>query len=131
VSLASSLPSAVASVLAQLWRRDHDVCPSEGEHSDRLAPFVEERNEAVLSSRGDRLRDEGPIGVSPSQRLLEKAIRDVPCAERKPLLEREHLVWRLREGFIGPLHQRAKACLRGKGGIVEEQRHSLGFLVRG
>jgi hypothetical protein len=131
VSLSSSLPSAVASVLAQVWRREHDVCPSEGEHSDRLAPFVEERNEAVLSSGGDRLLDEGPISVSPSQMLLEKAIRDVPCAESKPLLEREPLVWRLREGFIGQLHQRAKARLRGNGGIVEEQRHSLGFLVRG
>src|SRR6266704_2437883 len=47
VSLSSSLPSAVASVLAQVWCRDHDMCPSEGEHADRLAPFVEERNEAV------------------------------------------------------------------------------------
>jgi hypothetical protein len=131
VSLSSSFPAAIASVLAQVWRRDHDVCPSEGAHSDRLAPFVEERNSALLSSRGDRLLDEGPIGVSPSQMLLEKAIRDVSCAASKPLLEREHLVWRLREGFIGQLHQRAKARLRGNGGIVEEQRHSLGFLVKG
>ena len=50
--------------------------------------------------------------------LIEEAIRDVPCAESKPLLEREHLVWRLREGS-------SANSIRGRKRVSEEMVVSL------